>query len=162
MSIRTIILWIDAFEWEKHRLETYYEKSLTIDDKVNEFNIRQIERKSKRIDNINNALDAIQNIILRLTFKIHEINPQNIDGTINNEFKEITEIITKLGYLYKSLETLHDTSSITINTFKGFVTEWREIKERMQPHHNPFTSDEEYLKSQFEAIDYFYDNYAEE
>ena len=162
ISQPTINEWITKFEWEKHRLEQYYEKSITIDDKVNEFNIRQIERKSKRIDNLNNVLDALQNIVMRITMKMHSIPMQNNDGSINNEFKELSNINTQLGYLYKSLEVLHDTGTETVNTVRGYVADWRDIKERLQSHHNPYTSNDEYLESNYKAIDYYFDKYATE
>ena len=162
LSIKTITDWINNFEWEKHRLDKYYEKSITIDDKVNEFNILQIERKSKRINNLNNVLDALQNIIVRNTMNMHSLPISNNDGTINNEFKELSNINVQLGYLYKSLETLHDTGTLTINTVTGFVTDWRDIKERLQAHHNPYTSNEQYLDGEMKTIDYFFDTYATE
>lgn len=162
VSTKTIIDWINNFEWEKHRLDKYYEKSITIDDKVNEFNIRQIERKSKRINNLNNVLDALQNIIVKNTMNMHSLNISNADGTINSNFKELTNINIQLGYLYKSLETLHDTGTLTINTVTGFVADWKDIKERLQTHHNPYTSNEEYLDGELKTIDYFFDNYETE
>ena len=162
ISIPTILEWINNFEWEKHRLDKYYEKSITIDDKVNEFNIRQIERKSKRINNLNNVLDALQNIIVKNTMNMHSLNISNADGTINSNFKELSNINIQLGYLYKSLETLHDTGTLAINTVTGFVADWKDIKERLQTHHNPYTSNEEYLDGELKTIDYFFDNYETE
>ena len=161
IHITTIIDWMDSFEWEQHRLEKQYEKNTTIDDTVNEFNQLQIERKSKRINILNNALDALLNINIKLSIKLANTPPQNNDGTITTEYKELTSIITSIGYLYKALESLHDTQAIAVNTFKGYTAEWQDIKERLKPHHNPHTSQKENIKTNIETIDYFYDNYVD-
>ena len=65
-----------------------------------------------------------------------------------------------MGYLYKALETLHDTQTVAVNTFKGYTVEWQEVKERLQPHHNPNNTSEDNLESNIQTIDYFYDNYV--
>ena len=75
VTVRTITDWIQGFEWEKNRLEKYYDKAITIDDTVNEFNILQMERKTKRINILNNALDALLNINVKLSMKLATINP---------------------------------------------------------------------------------------
>jgi len=111
---------------------------------------------------LNNVLDALQNIIVKNTMNMHSLNISNADGTINSNFKELSNINIQLGYLYKSLETLHDTGTLTINTVTGFVADWKDIKERLQTHHNPYTSNEEYLDGELKTIDYFFDNYETE
>ena len=115
VAVKTIIEWMNNFEWEEHRLEKQYEKNTTIDDTVNEFNQLQIERKTKRINLLNNAL-----------------------------------------------ESLHGNQTIQINVFKGYTQEWQEIKERLQPQHNPYTTDDDFLQAQFKLIDQFYDEYDTE
>lgn len=161
ISRQTIIDWIDAFDWEVHRLEKQYESNNTIDDTVNEFNQLQIQRKSKRINLLNDALDALLDINIKLSMRLASIPPQNKDGTVTTEYKELTSIITSIGYLYKTLESLHDTQTIAVNTFKGYTTDWQNIKDRLQPHHNEKTSNEENLQSNIDTIDYFYDNYVD-
>ena len=160
VSIHTIIDWINSFEWEVHRLEKQYESNNTIDDTVNEFNQLQITRKSKRINILNNALDALLNINIKLSMKLATINPENTDGSVNTNYKDLTALITNLGYLYKALESLHDTQTVAVNTFKGYTTDWQEIKERLKPHHNPNNTSEDNLESNIQTIDYFYDNYV--
>lgn len=162
VSIQTIIKWMDEFEWEEHRLEKQYEKNTTIDDTVNEFNQLQIERKTKRINLLNNALDALLNIQMKLSMKLATINPQNEDGTITQEHKSLAGTIARIGYLYNTLESLHGNQTIQINVFKGYTQEWQEIKERLQPQHNPYTTDDDFLEAQFKLIDQFYDEYDTE
>lgn len=160
VSVQTIITWMDAFEWEEHRLEKQYEKGVTIDDTVNEFNILQIERKTKRINLLNNALDALLDINIKLSMKLATVPAQNNDGTVTTEYKELTGIITSIGYLYKALESLHETQTIAVNTFRGYIKDWQDIKDRLTPHHNPNNSNSDNLESNIETIDYFYDNYV--
>ena len=151
---------MDAFEWEIHRLEKQYENNITIDDKVNEFNQQQIDRKSKRIHKLNDALDSLQQIIVQMSLQLATTPPQNQDGTINKQYQELTEIIKSIGYLYKTLESLHDTQTIAINTFKGYTNEWQNIKDRLKPHHNQNTTTEESIEQNIQTIDYFFDNYV--
>lgn len=160
ISVVTILKWIKDFEWEEHRLEQLYEESLTIDDTVNEFNQLQIRRKSKRVNILNNALDALLNINIKLSMRLASISPQNPDGSITSEYKELTGIITSTGYLYKALETLHETQTVAVNIFKGYVNEWQDVKDRIKPHHNESTTNEENLASNIETINYFFDNYV--
>ncbi len=160
ISIPTILDWMKRFKWEEHRLERLYEDSLTIDDTVNEFNQLQIRRKTKRVNILNNALDALLNINIKLSMKLASVPPQNGDGSVSNEYKELTDIITSIGYLYKTLETLHETQTIAVNTFKGYVNEWQDVKDRIKPHHNESTTNEENLEGNIETINYFFDNYV--
>jgi len=160
IHVSTIIKWINLFNWEEHRLESLYEDSLTIDDDVNEFNQLQIRRKTKRVNILNNALDALLNINIKLSMKLASIPPQNGDGSVSNEYKELTDIITSIGYLYKTLETLHETQTIAVNTFKGYVNEWQDVKDRIKPHHNESTTNEENLEGNIETINYFFENYV--
>ena len=160
ITAQTINIWKDAFEWEVHRLEKQYEANNALDDMVNEFNQLQITRKSKRINILNNALDALLNINIKISMKLATINPENTDGSINTNYKDLTALITNLGYLYKALESLHDTQTIAVNTFKGYTTDWQEIKERLKPHHNPNNTSEDTLTENIKTIDYFYDNYV--
>lgn len=162
LSVQTIIDWINNFEWESNRLNKYYDKAITIDDTVNEFNILQVERKTKRINILNNALDALLNINVKLSMKLATINPQNEDGTVNTSYKELTKILTSIAYMYNTLERLHGGQTIEINTFKGFVADWRDIKDRLQPHHNPFVTKEDHIQANIDTIDYFYENYVTE
>lgn len=151
---------MNNYEWEQHRLEKQYEKNTTIDDTINEFNQLQINRKSKRINKLNNALDALQEILIQLTIKLTDTPQQNHNGQINPQYKEITDLITNTGQIYKALEQLHDTQTIAINTFKGYTNEWQDIKERLKPHHNPHTTQEDNIQTNIKTIDYFFDNYV--
>lgn len=104
------------------------------------------------------AHTALTNLYTLCTLKL-KINDEKLD---NDTKKEQLKLQTKLGYQLIALSNLQYNSPNTINEYVASLQEWKEIKDRLQPHHNPYTSDEQYLEAQFEAIDYFYDNYVTE
>lgn len=161
VAVGTIIDWMDKFEWEKHRLEQYYEQSITIDDEVNEFNMIQLQRKKQRTHNLNDTLDNLEKIMMKLSLKLSTIQP-TIQGNINKEFTDLSQTLSTINYIYTNLESSHEKGTLHINTIKDCIKTWRDIKERLSPHHNPYTTKEEYLEAEFEAIDYYFDKYATE
>lgn len=143
---------MDEFEWETHRLNTANQEAETIEDTVNEFNIQQIKRKTRRIHKDNDALDTLQEIITDTTKQLAD-NPTNL---------MLITTLTRLGKFYTQLEDRTDKGTLTANNVKTCITTWKEIKERLTPHHNPATTEEEHLQTQLQSIDYYFEEYADE
>lgn len=148
VSTRTILKWIDMFDWEVNRLNMYYEKSVTIDDSVNEFNLIQIEKKMKRVNDLNECLDSLQSLLIELC------------TTVNTDDKGAMGVLTQIGHLYKALESLHDSQVMGVNSVNLCISNWKDVKERLEPHHNPFNTTEDNLRANIDTIDYFFDTYV--
>ena len=150
VSVRTINKWINLFDWEVNRLNMYYERSVKISDTINEFNLIQVESKAKRINLLNDCLDALQQVLVNITV--------NLESWEN---KEAITILTQVGYLYKALESLHDSQTIAINSIGEYIKDWIDIKDRLQPHHNNNVTSEDNLSVNISTIDYFFNTYCE-
>lgn len=149
VSVRTINKWINLFNWEANRLNMYYEQAVGISDYINEFNLLQVERKAKRIDLLNDCLDALESVLISVTTNLESWNN-----------KEAIYVLTQLGYIYKALESLHDSQTVAVNTIQEFIKDWIDIKDRLQPHHNNNVTSEANLSVNIDTIDYFFDTYC--
>lgn len=138
------------FEWELRDAHYCYEKSLAMQDKINEYNLYIIESDIEKNVSLDKTLTALQNLLVQLVLKL---NP-------NDEF--IVNILQKITNIYNTLNRLKIDKTLHINDIGLKVDDWIEIKEQIQTHHNEVVSNKEYLEEQFKSIDYYFDEYADQ
>jgi hypothetical protein len=52
--------------------------------------------------------------------------------------------------------------TIHINELGVKIDDWIEVKEQIQSHHNELTTSKDYLDEQIQAINYFFDEHADQ
>ena len=138
------------FEWELRDAHHCYEKSVAMQDKINEYNLYMIESDIEKNVSLDKALTALQNIMVQVVLKLDPAD----EFTVNT--------LQKLTNIYNILNRLKMDKTIHINEVGVKVDDWIEVKETIQTHHNELNSNTDYLDDQFQAIDYYFDEYAEQ
>ena len=150
LSHDTISVLKKNFEWELRDAHHCYEKSVAMQDKINEYNLYMIESDIEKNVSLDKALTALQNIMVQVVLKL---DPGD-EFTVN--------ILQKLTNIYNILNRLKMDKTIHINDVGLKVDDWIEVKETIQTHHNELNSNTDYLDDQFQAIDYYFDEYADQ
>lgn len=150
-SVVTFYNWLHNFHWKERVIDRYYEQADKIKDRGMEYTQYMYEVNTEISMGLVNAHRALTNIYNTLTIHLDLNNP---------EAEDIVEIQTKIGYQLIALTQLQFNSPNTINKYIPTIEEWKAIKDRLQPHHNWFATEEENLNMNIETIDYFYDNYV--
>ena len=138
------------FEWELRDAHYCYEKSIAMQDKINEYNLYMIESDIEKNVSLDKALTALQNIMTQLILRL---DPSD-EFTIN--------ILKQLTWIYNTLNRLKMDKTLHINDVGIKVDDWIEVKETIQTHHNEVTSNKDFLDEQFKSIDYYFDEYADQ
>lgn len=107
------------------------------------------KNKAQRILHLDKHLSKLQSIFTKLL-------PNTITDT-----KQIQSYI-QLGYLLKSLEKDNSDQVFTNANIRELAQQVREVKKAMEAHYNKYVTEDEYLTAQLEAIDYYFEEYADE
>jgi len=138
------------FEWERRDAHHCYEKSLAMQDKINDYNLYMVESDIEKNVSLDKALTALQNIMVQVVVKLD----------VTDEFA--VNILQRLTNIYNILNRLKMDKTIHINELGVKIDDWIEVKEQIQSHHNELTTSKDYLDEQIQAINYFFDEHADQ
>ena len=150
VGVDAIIAWKNNFEWELRDADYCYKASVGMGDKINEYNLYMANSDIEKNVSLDKALTALQNIMVKLVLNL---NP-------SDEFE--VNILQRLTNIYNLLNKLKMEKTIHINELGIKIDDWIEVKEQIQSHHNELTSNKDYLDEQIQAINYFFDEHADQ
>lgn len=159
-SMKTLYNWLNNFSWKERVIDRLYDEVETITDEATEYTLHMYKRNKKIHMDMSKAHEAL---VLINNYYVNLVTRQSIGSEKDaspEEKKETIELQTKISYQLQSFTQLQFNSTETINNSIATLQEWKEIKDRLKPHHNEFTSTEESLQANIDTIDYFYDNYV--
>lgn len=159
-SRQTLFNWFNNFSWKERVIDRLYDEVESITSEATEYTMHMYRRNKKLHMDMSKAHEALIFINNHYLMQIQ----QQIHGQLQDlpfEEKEKTiKLQTKISYQLQSFAKLQFSSTATINENIASLQEWKEIKDRLKPHHNEFTSTEESLQANIDTIDYFYDTYV--
>lgn len=152
--------WLNNFEWKARIRDSLYNDIENITDEASEYTLFMYrENKEIHMDMVK-LHKAIKNLVEYYTGLVQRQLKNPSPSLTREEHYATVAIQNKLSYQLQSFSNLQWSGTGKINKDIPTLQEWKEIKDRLMPHHNPNTSEEEALQSNIDTIDYFYDKYV--